>query len=121
MHKQPPPENLLATVGEYLDDLRGRVDAGDQFRLRVSVHLLGIAERQLARGDEVDARERQALTALLGEGGSLEDLNRKLCSRIRAGGFDDRWDELLVTLNGIVADEVNIVAPGKQEKGRLSP
>src|SRR3954468_14117484 len=113
MQTRPTPGNLVATVRDYLADLQGRVDPVDQFQVRVSVHLLGIAERQLARGAEVNAREQAALATLVGEEGSLEDLNRELCRQIRAGVLDDRWETVLSALVGVVADEIGIVAPDK--------
>src|SRR4051794_688628 len=111
MQTRPTPENLVATVRDYLTDLQGRVDPVDQFQVRVSVHLLGIAERQLAGGADTDAREHAALAGLLGVDGSLEELNRELCRRIRAGGLDDRWEDVLTALLDVVTDEVGIVAP----------
>ena len=113
MQTRPTPENLVATVRDYLTDLQGRVDTVDQFQVRVSVHLLGIAERQLARAPEVVARERDVLRGLLGHDGPLDELTRELCRRIRAGDLDDRQEALLSALLDIVADEVGIVAPDK--------
>lgn len=113
MQTRPTPENLVATVRDYLADLQGRVDPVDQFQVRVSVHLLGIAERQLAGGAVLEARERAALTGLLHRDGSLDDLNRELCRQIRAGELDDRQPAVLSALLDVVADEVGIVAPDK--------
>jgi hypothetical protein len=113
MQTRPTPQNLVATVRNYLTDLQGRVDQVDQFQVRVAVHLLGIAERQLAGGADLQARERSALGELLGRDGSLDDLNRELCRRIRAGDLDDAQPTVLSVLLDIVADEVGIVAPEK--------
>ena len=113
MQTRPTPENLVATVRDYLTDLQGRVDPVDQFQVRVSVHLLGIAERQLAQGTALQSREHAALAGLLGQDGSLDELNRELCRRIRAGDLDDRQEALLSALLEVVADEVGIVSPDK--------
>jgi hypothetical protein len=114
MQKRPSSENLVATVREYLAGLQGRVGPVDQFQVRVSVHLLSIVERQLCGGEAADARELGALSGLLGRTGSLEDLNRELSRRIRAGELDDREAELLAVLIGVVGDEVDIVAPDRK-------
>jgi hypothetical protein len=114
MQKRPSPENVVATVRHYLADLQARVGPADQFQIRVSVHLLGIVERQLRSGAAVDARELAALRGLLGRTGSLEDLNRELSHRIRTGELDDREEELLAVLIAVAGDEVDIVAPDKK-------
>ncbi|HEV7689109.1 MAG TPA: DUF6285 domain-containing protein [Acidimicrobiia bacterium] len=111
---RPSPENVVATVRHYLADLQGRVGPADQFQVRVAVHLLGIVERQLDAGATADARELAALGALLGRTGSLEELNRELSHRIRAGELDHREDELLAVLIAVAGDEVDIVAPDKK-------
>jgi len=111
---RPDPENLLRTVADYLADLQGRVDGGDRHQLRVAVHLLGIAERQLRLGAEIDRREQRALASVLDMDGSLHDLNRELCRRIRAGAFDDRLDEVLAVIADGVEDQLRIAAPVKR-------
>jgi hypothetical protein len=113
MSTRPTPQNLVATVRDYLADLQVRVDPVDQYQVRVSVHLLGIVERELARGPVVDDRRQAALAGLLGDDGPGDDLNRELCRRIRAGDVDDRWDAVLSVLLDIVTDELEIVAPDK--------
>jgi hypothetical protein len=113
MQPRPDPENLLRTVAGYLADLQGRVGDADRHQLRVAVHLLGIAERQLRLGAEVDRREQRELASLLGMDGSLHDLNRELCRRIRAGAVDDRFDEVLVVVAGGVEQQLRIAAPAR--------
>lgn len=114
MQPRPDPENLLRSVAEYLTGLQDRVDGGDRFQLRVAVHLLRIAERQLRLGAEVDGREQRALASLLGSDGSLPDLDRELCRRIRAGAFDDRFDDVLAVVADGVEQQLGIATPGKR-------
>jgi hypothetical protein len=113
MHTRPTPDDLVATVRAYLAELQQRVDPVDQFQVRVSVHLLGIAERQLSRGAEVDARERAALADFVEADGPPTELHRELCRRIRSGDLDERWQQLVAALVRVAADEVAIVAPEK--------
>ena len=114
MQPRPDPENVLRTVAGYLVDLQERVDAGDRQQLRVAVHLLGIAERQLRLGAEVDGREQRALAALLGMDGSVHDLNRELCRRIRTGALDDRFDDVLAVVADGVEQQLRIAAPARR-------
>ena len=62
-----------------------RLEGHAAFHARVAVNALGIALRQLEQAPEVEAEELARLRALLGRDGSLEELNRELCARIRAG------------------------------------
>ena len=114
MQPRPDPENLLRTVADYLADLQGRVDGGDRQQLRVAVHLLGIAERQLRLGAEIDRREQRALASVLDMDGSLQDLNRELGRRIRAGALDERFDEVLGVIADAVEQQLRIAAPVKR-------
>jgi hypothetical protein len=49
---------------------------------------LSIVERGLEIGLALDAAEQSRLETLLGRTGSLEELNRELCRRIRAGELE---------------------------------
>jgi hypothetical protein len=111
---RPDPENLLRTVADYLAELQGRVEGGDRHQLRVAVHLLGIAERQLRLGAEIDGREQRALASLLDMDGSVQDLNRELCRRIRAGALDDRFDDVLAVIADGVEEQLRIAAPARR-------
>jgi hypothetical protein len=43
--------------------------------------------------------------------GSLGDLNRELCRRIRAGDFDERFDDVLAVVADGVGQQLRIAAP----------
>jgi len=62
-----------------------RLEGRAAFHGRIAVNALAIVERGLELGPAQDAAERERLEALLGRTGSLEELNRELCRRIRAG------------------------------------
>ncbi len=57
------------------------------FHARVSANALGIVARQLRDGEAVAAREHAGLVKLLGRDGTLEELNREFCLRIRSGAI----------------------------------
>lgn len=87
MHDPPAPRDLVAAVREFLEQqavpaLEGRA----AFHARVAANALAIVERQLELGPAQEAAERERLRALLGSAdGTLDDLNRELCRRIREG------------------------------------
>jgi hypothetical protein len=85
---QPSILEIVEVVRTFIEqrampELKGHT----AFHARVAANALGIVARQLAQGDEAAAVEREGLIALLGHDGSLEDLNRELCSQIRDGAI----------------------------------
>jgi hypothetical protein len=83
------PPRLLELVNAVRDFLERqampKLEGHTAFHARVAVNALAIVERQLRLGPEAEAAELERLRALLGRDGSLEELNRELCARIRAG------------------------------------
>jgi len=76
---------LDAAIGHLRENVLPGLDQRAQFEMRVTLNALSIVRRTLALAPASDAAERTRLQALLGEGGDLESLNRKLCTRIDAG------------------------------------
>jgi hypothetical protein len=113
MLKRPSAEQLVTAVRQFLGELQPRLTGPDGFQVRVSVHLLGIVERELADRAELDRRERHTIRPFVGENGSTEELSRRLCREIRAGSLDERWDELLEALTRLAEDEVRLVSPAR--------
>jgi hypothetical protein len=86
---QPSAIELLQAVRSFIEDqaipqLEGRA----AFHARVAANVLAIVEHGLALGPEQDAGEQERLEALLGTAGTLGELNRELCRRIRIGEMD---------------------------------
>jgi len=77
------------------------------FPARVAANALGIVTRELEQGGPSGDCERERLAKLLGQDGSLMELNRELCRRIRDGvvGLDTPGlaDHMLVTTREKVA------------------
>jgi hypothetical protein len=65
----------------------------------------------LAVGGANDGNERQRLTALLEKDGSLEDLNAELSARLRAGDFDERWQDVFAHLRQSAVERLSVVNP----------
>src|SRR3990172_6049878 len=86
MYDRPEIGELVAAVREFLERRALPELAGHTaFHARVAANALAIVERQLRLGPEAEAAELLRLRALLGRGGSLPELNRELCARIRSG------------------------------------
>ncbi len=86
MHDSPVAAQLVTAVREFLEQTAlPRLEGHAAFHARVAVNALAIVERELALGPAQDAAERERLRALLGGDGSLAELNRELCRRLRGG------------------------------------
>jgi len=86
---QPSAIELLRAARSFIQDQAiPRLEGRAAFHARIAVNALAIVERGLALGPVQDAAERERLEALLGHTGALDELNRELCQRIRAGEAD---------------------------------
>jgi hypothetical protein len=86
MMDQPSMRELVEAVRDFLEqkampELKGHT----AFHARVAANALSIVARELEQGLGSAQDELGRLRALLGHDGTLEDLNRELCRRIRAG------------------------------------
>jgi len=83
---QPTASELLEAVRSFIEGQAiPRLEGRAAFHARIAVNALAIVERELELGPAQGAAELERLEHLLGGGGSLEELNRELCRRIRAG------------------------------------
>jgi hypothetical protein len=86
---QPSAIELLQAVRSFIrDQAIPRLEGRAAFHARIAVNALAIVERGLELGPAHAASERERLEALLGRSGTLRELNRELCRRIRAGEMD---------------------------------
>lgn len=81
------------------------------FHARVAANALGIVARELELGPKAANAEKTQLAALLGRDGSLEDLNRDLCQRIREGKIAIESEALRRHLELTTLDKVGIDQP----------
>jgi hypothetical protein len=111
MMDQPSIRELVDAVREFLEkrampELKGHT----AFHARVAANALGIVSRQLEQGPHAAEEERARLVALLGQEGSLDDLNRALCKQIREGAIDSpalHKHLELTTLDKVAIDQPN--------------
>ena len=89
MMDQPSMRELVEAVRAFLEQKAiPELNGHTAFHARVAANALAIVARQLERGAQSDTEELASLRALLGKDGSLEALNRTLCSAIRTGELD---------------------------------
>jgi len=107
---RPPVDDLLRTVRQFVESIAPLLSGEAAFHARVAVYLLQICERELAQTGGASF-EAARLAAVLGRERPLAEQCRVLCAGIRAGDFDDRWDEAFDLALRQVVDKVRIVRP----------
>ena len=81
------------------------------FHARVAANALGIVARELEHGGVSKDEEHSRLVALLGCEGTVEELNRELCKRIREGEMRLETPGLAGHLEKTTRDKVEIDQP----------
>ncbi|HWA31537.1 MAG TPA: DUF6285 domain-containing protein [Rhizomicrobium sp.] len=113
MMDQPSTLELVKAVQSFIEtkampELKGHT----AFHARIAANALGIVARELELGPRATEMENAQLSVLLNQDGSLEELNRELCKRIREGKIDIQSDALrqhleLTTLDKVAIDQPN--------------
>lgn len=86
MMDQPSALELVTAVREFLEKhAMPALQGHTAFHARVAANALGIVARELEQGGPTGRAEAERLRVLLGRDGTLADLNRELCRRIRSG------------------------------------
>jgi hypothetical protein len=120
MMDQPSMRELVEAVRDFIEqraiaELKGHT----AFHARVAANALSIVVRELANGGPSGEAERERLKRLLGRDGSLLDLNRELCQRIRAGEIGLETNGLAEHLTITTRDKVAIDQPNYSGLKRL--
>jgi hypothetical protein len=88
VYDHPTLIELVTAVRDFVErQAMPKLEGHAAFHARVAVNALSIVERQLRLGPEDEAQELARLRALLGRDGTLDELNRELCARLRAGAI----------------------------------
>ena len=113
MMDQPSIRELVEAVRNFIEtrampELKGHT----AFHARVAANALGIVARELELAGKSGEAEVTRLKALLGHEGSLDELNRELCRRIRSGDITLATQGLPEHLEQTTRDKVAIDQPG---------
>ena len=113
MQDEPTPSELLNAVAEFLrNDIAPKISGAAAFKLRVATNAIDLVVRQLELSEPRAGYELTRLVKLLGENGSLVDLNRKLADSIATGAVDLRTPGLAdhlwqTTMDKLAVDQPN--------------
>jgi hypothetical protein len=112
MQDRPTAAELVEAVREFLEqDVMSAVEGRVQFHSRVAVNALGMLERELRLGPDLDAVERARLGALLGHDADIRSLTAELAARIRDGSLDERRDEVIAAVQESVRAKLLVANP----------
>jgi hypothetical protein len=112
MQDEPTPEELIRAVADFLrHDIAPGISGHNSFKLRVSINALDLVTRQLALAQRSDTAEAVRLARLLGEEGSLGELNRRLADRIASGEADLQTSGLAAHLWQTTMDKLAVDQP----------
>ncbi len=113
MMDQPSATEILTAVREFIEkhampELTGRT----AFHARVAANAIAIIVRELEQGDRANVEAQLRLEQLLQRKGSLVELNRELCRRLRTNELliDDAMvcrHLTLTTLAKVAIDQPN--------------
>ena len=109
---RPSINDILLTVQKFLDDTGPKLQGEAKYHAQVSSYLLGICERELRLAGDFNRKEAAQLTEFLGSGVALDEMTGALCKNIRAGKYDNNWDQVLNMVLEQTIDKVRVVKPG---------
>ena len=112
MQDRPGPIEFVTAVaaflrGTILPQNTGRV----AFETRVAINALELVARELGCAQRAHAEETLRLQALLGRTGTLEELNRELCTRIADGTIAETDERLVAHLWATAMEKLAVDQP----------
>jgi hypothetical protein len=124
MQDEPTPTELIKAVADFLrNDIVPEISGHNAFKLRVAINALDLVTRQLTLAGASDAAETARLARLLGQQGSLTDLNRALADGIGKGKIDLATPGLpehlwQTTLDKLAVDQPNYASYRRELEGK---
>jgi hypothetical protein len=125
MQDEPTPSELIKAVADFLrNDVAPQIGGHSAFKLRVAINALDLVTRQMMLESSSDAAEAERLSHLLGQRGSLEELNRVLASKIATGEADLQTPGLAehlwqTTMAKLAVDQPNYAAYRRELERKL--
>jgi Domain of unknown function (DUF6285) len=113
MQDEPSPGEILTAVAKFLrDEVVRDTEPRTAFQARVAANALDLVRRQIEIAPAEEFAEAARLQALMGQDGSLSDLNTALAEALESGALDVATPEvsrhlLAVTLSKLAVDQPN--------------
>ncbi len=111
MMDKPEIGELVAAVRNFLEQkAMPELTGHTAFHARVAVNALDIVLRELAHGPALEAAERKGLSAFVAEG-TLVEMTRALCAKIRDGALTPDTPGLLEQLEATTRGKLSVDQP----------
>lgn len=112
MQEGPSSPEILNAVIELLKNrIAPKIEGHESYALRVAINSLQTVQRELELRPDAEAAELARLRGILGQDGSVSELNTKLCEKIRDGTFTLRNKSVVEHLKQTAMDQVKIDQP----------
>lgn len=112
MQDSPTAKELVEAVRGFLETkAMVELEGHSAFHARVAANVLAIVARELDLAPGAGEAEKHRLVALLGEDGTLEELNHMLCREIREGRIGLQTEGLLDHLKQTTLAKISIDQP----------
>ena len=112
MMDQPSMRALVEAVRNFLETrAMPELEGHTAFHARVAANALAIVARELDLAPKSDTQELERLKALLDRDGTLLELNRELCRRLRSGEVTLATPRLATHLEQTTRDKIAIDQP----------
>ena len=113
MQDRPDASELAAALAQFLfEEVRPAVPRELRFGVLVAANTAAILAREFGGPDAAD-REAERIRDLLDEpAGDPRQARSHLAEAIRAGAFDERWDEAVAVLRDSVRAKLAVAHPG---------
>jgi hypothetical protein len=109
---KPPGDKLLAAVVQFLrTELMPSLEGSALFKTRVAANVLELVGREFVGRAAIEEAEKARLERILGHIGSLESLNRELCTAIADGRITLQTEGLCEHLWQTTLDKLSIEQP----------
>jgi hypothetical protein len=115
MQPRPTASEILTVVAEVLEQTIVPALTGPaQHQARVAANLVGIVEREVRLGPDIEARELEMLRTRVPNVTDVREARARLVDELRAGAADDpaAEREIWAQLFASVRDDLTICKPG---------
>ena len=119
MITHPTTEELVQSVGQWIDQIRPSLDPRNAFLARVAANAMATIRREITLGPATEADAIRLMGEVLGRSGTHAELNEALCEAIRSGKMTVETPGLLAALTVIARDQIAIDQPSYKAEGSL--